>query len=47
MIELRCTNCDEGVVLKTFIRPDGDMIVECMGCGDIKKFQCVKQEKAE
>lgn len=42
MIKLFCTKCDETATLKTHIRKNRDMIVECLGCGDIKNFKCIK-----
>lgn len=39
MIILKCTECDETAVLKTYIRENKDMIVECLGCGEIKNFK--------
>ena len=38
MIKIGCTNCDETVNIRTQIESNGDMIIECLGCGDIKRF---------
>lgn len=41
MIILKCTECSDDVNLKTHIRNNGDMITECLGCGEIRNFKCL------
>ena len=42
MIIVQCTKCDKTAQLKIHIENNGDMIIECLGCGDMKKFKTQK-----